>query len=64
MAKTPDFNSGINILEIGFVEFVNSFLSGIKGSIPLRSTICRNGEMVNALDLESRNWEFESLFLY
>lgn len=34
------------------------------GSSPNTSTKAGMAKVVNALDLESRNWEFESLFLY
>ena len=35
VVSASDFNSLMHILEIGFVEFANSFLSEDKGSVPL-----------------------------
>lgn len=41
------------------VEERHPYIVKVIGSIPITSTVCSNGEMVNALDLESRNWEIE-----
>lgn len=64
---------------VSIMVSASDFLSEDKSSILLQSTKfgidspkalglisqqSRNGETVNAPDLESGNWEFESLFLY
>lgn len=46
------------------VEERHAYIVKVIGSKPITSTICRNGETVNALGLDPRHWEFESLFLY